>query len=148
MRAHGVLHEFDPLKESIEDFCEHFDISCLVNNICGEEEAVHQKQALFLSQAAFTKLKTLASPTPVSELMLDQIMEHLIGHHKLQIIEIAERFKFFKWQANPLLTSWQDFDNWQILAISGSIWRQQFVTNLFVGCVIQRHNMSYFVFLI
>ena len=58
-----------------------------------------QKQALvltLLSQAAFAKLKTLASPTPVSEPSLDQIMEHLILHYKPQSIKIVKTFKFFK----------------------------------------------------
>jgi len=76
-----------------------FDFYCLANNIRGDGEPVRRKQALFLTllgQAAFAKLKTLVSPTPVSELTLDQIMEHLIGHYKPQVIEIAERFKFFK----------------------------------------------------
>ena len=44
----------------------------------------------------FARLKVLASPTPVSELTLDAIMERLIGHYQPQTIEIAERFKFFK----------------------------------------------------
>ena len=97
--AHGVLREFDPLKESVEDFRERFDFYCLANKISGEGEAARRKQALFLTllgQSAFTKLKTLVSPTLVSELTLDQVMEHLIGHYKPQTIEIAERFKFFR----------------------------------------------------
>ena len=98
--AHGVLREFDPLKESIEDFRERFDFYCLANNIRSEGEgAAQRKQALFLTllgQAAFAKLKTLVSPTPVNDLSLDQIMEHLISHYRPQTIEIAERFKFFK----------------------------------------------------
>ena len=97
--AHGVLREFDPLKESIEDFRERFDFYCLVNNIRGEGDTASRKQALFLTllgQSAFAKLKTLASPTSINDLTLDQIMEHLIGHYKPQTIEIAERFKFFK----------------------------------------------------
>ena len=98
--AHGMLREFDPSKESIEDFRERYDFYCLANNIRGEgEAAVSRKKALFLTlvgQAAFAKLKTLASPRPISELTLDEIMEHLVGHYRLQTIEIAERFKFFK----------------------------------------------------
>ena len=97
--AHGVWCEFDPLKESIEDFHKHFDFYCLANNIRGKGDTASRKQALFLTllgQLAFAKLMTLASPTSVSDLTLDQIMEHLIGHYKLQTIEIAKRFKFFK----------------------------------------------------
>ena len=97
--GYGVLREFDLLKESIEDFREHFDFYCLANNIRGEGDAASRKQALFLTllrQSAFAKLKTLASPTSVSNLTLDQIMEHIIVHYKPQTIEIAKRFKFFK----------------------------------------------------
>ena len=98
--THGMLREFDPSKESIEDFRERYDFYCLANNIRGEgEAAVSRKKALFLTlvgQAAFAKLKTLASPRPISELTLDEIMEHLVGHYRPQTIEIAERFKFFK----------------------------------------------------
>ena len=47
--AHGVLREFDPGKESIEDFCERFDFYCLANSIRSDGEAAAQrKQALFL----------------------------------------------------------------------------------------------------
>ena len=31
--AHGVLKEFDPEKESIEDFRERFDFYCVANKI-------------------------------------------------------------------------------------------------------------------
>ena len=100
MTAYGMMHEFDPVKESIKDFHDHFDFYCLANNIQSDRTAAaQQKQALFLTllgQTTFAKLKTLASPTPVNELSLDRIMEHLISHFKPQTIEIAERFKFFK----------------------------------------------------
>ena len=98
--AHGNLREFDPKKESIEDFRERFDFYCLANNIReNNEENIRRKKALFitlLGQATYAKLKVLASPTPVNELTLDAIMERLIGHYRPQTIEIAERFKFFK----------------------------------------------------
>lgn len=98
--AHGSLKEFDPAKESIEDFRERFDLYCLANNIRGENaDAVHRKKAMFitlLGQATFAKLKVLASPTPVADLALDAIMEHLVAHYRPKTIEIAERFKFFK----------------------------------------------------
>ena len=62
--AHGVLREFDPLKESIEDFRDRFKFYCLVNNIHVKEEAVQDwRRALFvtlLGHATFAKLKTLA----------------------------------------------------------------------------------------
>ena len=98
--AHGNLREFDPKKELIEDFHERFDFYCLANNIHdNNEENLRRKKALFitlLGQVTFARLKILASPTPVSELTLDAIMERLIGHYRPQTIEIAERFKFFK----------------------------------------------------
>ena len=97
--AHGNLREFDPKKESIEDFRERFDFYCLANNVRDTEENQRRKKALFitvLGQATYAKLKVLANPTSVSDLTLDAIMEHLIGHFRPQTIEIAERFKFFK----------------------------------------------------
>ena len=97
--AHGSLREFDPTKESIEDFKEHFEFYCTANNIRGEGEHARRKRALFitlLGQETFAKLKVLTSPTPVSDFTLDAIMEKLLGHYRPQTIEIAERFKFFK----------------------------------------------------
>ena len=95
--AHGTLREFDPVKESIEDFKERFEFYCLANNVKGE--GARRKKALFitlLGQETLAKLKVLSSPTPVSDLTLEAIMEHLLGHYRPQTIEIAERFKFFK----------------------------------------------------
>ena len=70
--AHAVLHEFDLIKESFEDFCKRFEYYCVVNNICGEEEALQVRRrtlfVTFLGQATFAKLNTLASPTAVSKL--------------------------------------------------------------------------------
>ena len=97
--AHGTLREFYPTKESIEDFKERFEFYCTANNIRGEGEHARQKRALFitlLGQETFAKLKVLTSPTPVSDITLDDIMEKLLGHYRPQTIEIAERFKIFK----------------------------------------------------
>ena len=97
--AHGSLKEFDPKKESIEDFKERFEFYCLANNIKGDSDHARRKKALFitlLGQETFAKLKVLTSPTPVADLTLPAIMEHLLGHYRPQTIEIAERFKFFK----------------------------------------------------
>ena len=49
-----------------------------------------------LGQSTFAKLKVLASPTSVSQLMMDTIMDHLIEHYWPQTIEITAQFKFFK----------------------------------------------------
>ena len=83
--AHGSFREFDHRKESIEDFRERFEFYCLANNIRDDEENRRQrKKALFitlLGQETFAKLKVLSSPTPVSDLTLDAIMECLMGHY-------------------------------------------------------------------
>lgn len=102
--AHGALREFDALKESIEDFRERFDLYCLANKISGEGEAARRKQALFLTllgQSAFAKLKTLASPTSVSELTLDQIMEHLISHRPSKLLRGLSFSRGINLAANP-----------------------------------------------
>ena len=85
--AHGNFCEFNP-KESIEDFCERFDFYCGANSIRdNNEENLSWKKAV-AGQAMFLKLKILASPTPVSELRLDAIMELLNGHFWPQTIEM------------------------------------------------------------
>jgi len=98
--AHGNLREFDPRKESIEDFRERFEFYCLANNIKDTKgDSQRQKKTFFitlLGWATFAKLKVLVNPTPVSNLTLEAVMQHLIGHYWPQMIEIAKRFKFFK----------------------------------------------------
>ena len=63
--AYGVLKEFDPEKESIEDFRERFDFYCVANKIKNEGDDLRRKKALFitlLGHSTFSKLKVLASP--------------------------------------------------------------------------------------
>ena len=63
--AHGNLCEFDPKKESIEDFREQFDFYYLANNIRDSDENQRRKKALFitvLGQAMFPKLKVFGKP--------------------------------------------------------------------------------------
>ena len=36
--AYSIPREFDPKKESIEDFHERFDFYCMANNICDKNE--------------------------------------------------------------------------------------------------------------
>ena len=99
--AHGNLREFNPKKESIEDFHERFEFYCVANGISGDN--ADKKKAMFitlLGQETFARLKILASPTNISELSLDAIMQHLTQHFRPTTIEIAERFKFFKRQQN------------------------------------------------
>ena len=95
--ALGNLRKFDPKKESVEDFYECFEFFCVANNIRGDN--ADRKKAIFitlLGQETFTKLKVLASPTPVSDLSLDAIKQQLSQQFRPNTIEIAERFKFFK----------------------------------------------------
>ena len=62
--AHGVLKEFDPEKESIENFRERFNFYCVANKIKNEGKDLRQKKALFimlLGHSTFSKLKVIAS---------------------------------------------------------------------------------------
>ena len=95
--AHGTLREFDPKKESIEDFEERFEFYSVANGIRGDN--ADKKKVSFvtlLGQDMFAKLKTLANPTAISELTLDAIKQHLRNFFCPPTVEIAERFKFFK----------------------------------------------------
>ena len=98
--AHGNIREFDPAKESVEDFQQRFEFYCLANNIKSDDEAqIAWKKALFvtmLGQATFAKLRDLANPRAVADLSLDNIVEVLTAHYRPHTIEIAERYKFFK----------------------------------------------------
>ena len=124
--AHGSLREFDPIKESIEDFKERFEFYCLANNFRGEGNHAQCKKALFITligQETYAKLKILTSPSPVANLTLDAIMEHLIGHYRPQTTKIAECFKFFKpkRRVKASLSLWQNYSDWQRRAILGII---------------------------
>ena len=91
--AYGRLKEFDPKKESIEDFKERFEFYCLANNIKDDGDHARRKKALFitlLGQGTFVKLKVLTNLIPVADLTLPAIMEHLLSHYRPQTIEIAE----------------------------------------------------------
>ena len=98
--AHGNIREFDPTKESIEDFQQCFEFYCLANNIKTEDEAqIARKKAVFvtmLGQATFAKLRDLANPRAITDLTLADIMDVLTAHYRPHTIEIAERYKFFK----------------------------------------------------
>ena len=72
--AHGSLKEFDPTKESIEDYKEHYEFYCLANNVKSEGKHAQHKKTLFitlLGQETFAKLKVLTSPMSVTELTLE-----------------------------------------------------------------------------
>lgn len=64
--THGVLKEFDLVKESIEHFRERFEFYCVANKFRSDGDDLRQEKAL-LGHSTF-KLKVFASPTPVSDL--------------------------------------------------------------------------------
>ena len=91
--AHGQIKEFDATKETIDDFRQHFEFYCAANNIKSDDEAQQvPKKALFitmLGQTTFAKLCDLASPTDITMLSLDRVVEMLTAHYRPQTIEIA-----------------------------------------------------------
>ena len=94
MEDHRVADPFDPKTERIEDYKERFDFYCVAH---GVEESKQKADFLTrIGQTAYSKLKTLVSPTPLADLSLNTIVEKLAEHHRPDTVEIAERFKFFK----------------------------------------------------
>ena len=94
MASSVTLESFNAGVEDIDDYKERFDFHCTANQV-----ADGRRKALFLTRIgrdAFLKLKTLVSPTPLSDLSLDQIITTMRDHFKKDTVEIAERFKFFK----------------------------------------------------
>ena len=94
MASQSSLESFNPAVESIEDYKERFDFYCTAHQI---PEA--RRKALFLTRIgrdAFAKLKTLVSPTPLSDVSLTVIVTTMTQHYNKDTVEIAERFKFFK----------------------------------------------------
>ena len=98
--AHGNIREFDPAKESVEDFKQRFEFYCLANNIKAEDDTqIARKKAIFvtmLGQATFAKLRDLANPREITDLTLADIVGVLTAHYRPHTIEIAERYNFFK----------------------------------------------------
>ena len=98
--AHGHIREIDAAKETFQDFHQRFEFYYQANNMKSEDEAqLARKKTLFitmLGQTAFVKLRDLASPSNISTLTLNQVVEILTAHYRPQTIEIAERYKFFK----------------------------------------------------
>ena len=88
--AHSNVWDFDPTKESIEDFQQHFEFYCLVNNIKTKDEAqIARKKALFMGQTTFAKLRDLAYPWPVTDLSCDAIVKVPTTQYRPHTIEIA-----------------------------------------------------------
>ena len=86
-----TLESFDPAVKTVDDYKERFDFHCTALGIREDRQ-----KALFLTcigRDVFVKVKTLASPTPLADLTLAQIVEYM---KKKETVEIAERFKFFK----------------------------------------------------
>ena len=89
-----TLESFDSAVETVDDYKERFDFHCTALGIREDRQ-----KALFLTRIGrdvFVKVKTLASPTPLADLTLAQIVEYMKGHYKKETVEIAECFKFFK----------------------------------------------------
>ena len=94
MASSVTLESFNAGVEDIDDYKERFDFHCTANQI-----ADGRRKALFFTRIgrdAFLKLKVLVSPTPLSDLSLDQIITMMRDYFKKDTVEIAERFKFFK----------------------------------------------------
>ena len=94
MASNSTLEAFDPAVESVDDYKERFNFYCTAAGVRRD-----RCKALFLArvgQEVFSKVKTLVSPRPLTELDLLQIMDLMKEHYKKDTIEIAERFKFFK----------------------------------------------------
>ena len=93
--AHGKLTGFEPAEESFENYLQRFKFYCSANDVRSETK----QKALFLTavgQAAFGKIKDLISPTTLEEASFDVIKEKLQEHYQPQLVEIAERYKFFQ----------------------------------------------------
>ena len=98
--AHGNIREFDPAKELVKDFQQHFEFYYLEKSIKADDEAqIARKKAPFvtmLGHATFAKLWDLANPRTVTDLSLNDIVEVLTAHCRPHTIEITKRFKFSK----------------------------------------------------
>ena len=57
---HGTLHKFDPKKESIEYFHEHFEFYCVANGIQGDNKNKKAMFIMLLGQETFKSFKTEA----------------------------------------------------------------------------------------
>ena len=94
-----VVELFDPLIERIEDYKERFDFYCTTHDIAeGKQKALFSTH---IGQKMYTKLKTWVNPTPLAELNLEQIIDHLKVRTRPETVEIAERYKFFKRLQQP-----------------------------------------------
>ena len=90
----------------IEDFQQCFEFYCVANNIKTEDEAqIARKKALFATMLGqttsaklrhFAKLRDLANPRLITDLLHDAIVKVLMTQYQPHTIEIAYSYKFFK----------------------------------------------------
>ena len=75
-------------RKSIKDFHEWFEFYCVANNVrAAGGEATDRKKALFitlLGQGSFSKLKSLAYPTAVTDMSSDAISLAITGLKRLR----------------------------------------------------------------
>ena len=89
--AHGNVREFDPAKESMEDFQQRFEFYCLANNIKADDEAqITRKKALFVTMLG----QDLANPHAVTELSLNAIVELLPHTFALTLLRLLSALSF------------------------------------------------------
>ena len=94
MEASRKAEPFDTELEKIEDYKERFDFYCIAHQV-----ADNRKKALLLTWIGpkiYVKLKVWVSPTLLTDLSLDDIVERLKTRTAPETIEIAERFRFYK----------------------------------------------------
>jgi len=87
MASQSSLESFNHAVESIEDYKEQFDFYCTTHQI---PEA--RRKALFLTRIgrdAFAKLKTLVSPTPLSDVSLTAIVTTMMQNYNKDTVEIV-----------------------------------------------------------
>ena len=88
MASNSTLETFDPAVESVDDYKERFDFYCTAVGVRQD-----RLKAFFLARVGrevFSKVKILASPRPLTELDLPEIVDLMKEHYN------TERFKFFK----------------------------------------------------
>ncbi|XP_043224538.1 uncharacterized protein LOC122382800 isoform X3 [Amphibalanus amphitrite] len=93
--AHGKLTAFEPAEETFENYLQRFQFYCSANDVRAESK----QKALFLTvvgQAVFGKIKDLISPVTLEEATFELIKEKVKNHYQPQLVEIAERYKFFQ----------------------------------------------------
>jgi len=94
MATNLMLETFDPAVESVDDYRERFDFYYTAAGVC--QDRLKELFLAIVGREVFSKVKTLASPRPLTELELPQIVDIMKEHYKKDTIEIAERFKLYR----------------------------------------------------